>query len=265
VIVMLETVTSPDGTRIAFERSGDGPPVVLVGGAFNDRTTVAGLAAALASSFTGVAYDRRGRGDSTDNDTYTAQREIDDIAALISHVGGTAHVFGHSSGASLALEATRQDIGVDKLVVYEPPFVVDDSRPRPGADIADRLRALVTEGRRDDAVKLFLTESVSVPTAMVESMRAGPVWAWLANLAHTLPYDATVCTPGLVLPADRLATITAPTLAIAGSNSPPWILAAARAVADAIPKARYITLQGQDHSSLQHPEALAPVLTGFLA
>lgn len=96
-------------------------------------------------------------------------------------------------------------------------------------------------------------------------MRADPVWAWFTGLAHTLPYDATICPPGLVLPADRLSRITAPTLAIAGGNSPPWMLAAARAVADAIPGARYVTLQGQDHSSLQHPDALAPVLTGFLA
>jgi len=191
-------------------------------------------------------------------------REIDDLAALIEHAGGSASLFGHSSGAILALEAALRGLPIAKLAVYEPPYVVDGSRARPGVDLVDRLRALIDEGRRDDAVTLFLTEGVAVPPEMVQEMKASQVWGWFTGLAHTLPYDAAVCGPGNALPADRLATITAPTLAIGGSLSPPWLPAAARAVADTIPGARYITLDGQDHGVLNQPDALRPVLLDFL-
>jgi pimeloyl-ACP methyl ester carboxylesterase len=260
-----ETVTSADDTPIALERTGDGPPVILVGGAFNDRTTVAGLAATLAPHFTAVAYDRRGRGDSGDSPGYTVQREIDDLAALITHMGGSASVFGHSSGAVLALEAAQRDVAVDKLVVYEPPYIPDGTRPRPAADVLDRLQALIDDGHRDEAAVLFLTEQVGVPAEMVQAMRASDSWGWFTGLAHTLPYDVAVCGPGLVLPADRLATITVPTLAIDGGNSSDWMRAATRAVADAIPGARYVTLEGQDHGVLNQPDAFRPLLHDFLA
>jgi pimeloyl-ACP methyl ester carboxylesterase len=260
-----ETVTSSDGTPIAFERTGDGPPVVLVGGAFNDRSTVAALAAALAPRFTAIAYDRRGRGDSGDAGGYTVEREIDDLAALIEHAGGSACVFGHSSGAVLALEAARRGVGIDRLAVYEPAYVVDGSRARPGADLLDRIRALIDEGRRDDAATLFLIEAVGAPPEMVGGMRADRMWGWFTGLAHTLPYDVAVCGPGCVVPADRLATIAVPTLAVGGGESPAWLPAAARAVADAIPGARYVTLEGQDHGVLNQPDALCPVLVDFFA
>ena len=259
----LETVTSADGTRIAVERTGDGPPVILVGGAFNDRSTVAGLAAVLSSGFTTLAYDRRGRGDSGDGDGYAVEREVEDLAALIEHAGGTAAVFGHSSGANLALEAVVRGLSVERLAVYEPPFVVGDGRPRPGADLFDRLRVLVEQDRRDEAATLFLTEGAAAPAEVVEGMRAGEMWRWFTGLAHTLPYDVAVCGPGCALPAERLATITAPTLAIGGGESPEWLRAATRAVADVIPGARYLTLDGEDHGVLQHPAALRPVLAGF--
>ncbi|GGS64767.1 alpha/beta hydrolase [Planobispora rosea] len=276
-----QTVTSADGTAIAFEAVGGGRPVILVGGAFNDRSTVSGLAAALAPDFTAIAYDRRGRGDSGDNSGassgvssdssgggiagYAVEREVEDIAALIKHVGGSAAVFGHSSGAILAIEAARTGLPIDALAVYEPPYVVDDSRGRPGADLAERLQALIGQGRRDDAVELFLTEAVDVPAEAVAGMRNDQVWSWFTGLAHTLPYDVAICGPGNVLPADRLASITVPTLAIDGGLSPRWALAATRAVADAVPGARHLTLEGQDHGVLHRPDALRPVLLDFLA
>ena len=172
----LKTVTSADGTVIAFEQTGDGPPVILIGGAFNDRSTVAGLAAVLAPEVTAIAYDRRGRGDSADSGSYTVQREIDDVAALISHAGGSASVFGHSSGAILALEAAQRGVAIDKLAVYEPPYVVEGTRARPGVDLADRVQALIDEGRRDEAAALFLAEGVGVPAEMVEGMRTSEMW-----------------------------------------------------------------------------------------
>ncbi|MGW5364796.1 alpha/beta fold hydrolase [Actinopolymorpha pittospori] len=146
----LETVTSSDGTTIAFERYGEGPPVILIGGACNDRSTVAGLAASLASDVTAIAYDRRGRGGSGDNGSdYSVTREVDDIAALIERVGGSASLFGHSSGAILAIEATLRGLPVNALAAYEPPYVVDGTRPHPGADLGDRLRVLIEQERRD--------------------------------------------------------------------------------------------------------------------
>jgi pimeloyl-ACP methyl ester carboxylesterase len=288
----LDTVTSADGTAIAFERSGDGPPVILIGGAFNDRSTVAGLASALAPRFTAVTYDRRGRGDSTDNSASSGKsasagnsaspgnsastdnsasaatsvgREIEDLVALIDRLGGSASLFGHSSGACLALEAAMAGAAATRVVVYEPPYVLDDARPRPGDDIGDRLRALIALGQRDEAVALFMTESVGVPAEMVRAMQAGGGWGFLVRLAHTLPYDAAVCGSGLAIPADRLAELRVPVLAVNGSESWPWIAASTQAVADAVPESRYVSLEGQDHSVLHHPEALCPVLVDFLS
>lgn len=240
---ILETVISADGTAIAVERIGEGPPVVLVGGAFNDRTTVAGLAVTLAAQLTAVIYDRRGRGASGDKPDYSLQAEIDDLTTVIAHAGGRAGVFGHSSGAVLALEAAARGVSIDRIAVYEPTFVIEGTRPRPAADLADRLRTLLALGRHDDGAALFLTESVGLPPEMVEGMRASPMWGRFTDLAHTLPYDVTICGPGMVFPIDRLAAIHVPTLALVGSNSPERLQASTRAVADAIPDAQFVTVE----------------------
>ncbi len=261
-----ETVTSADGTTIAVERAGEGRPVILAGGAFNDRSTVAGLAAVLSDGFTAVTYDRRGRGgsgDSGDSATYAADREIDDLAAVISYAGRPAGVFGHSSGAVLALEAAARGLDITKVAAYEPTWVIEGTRPRPGDDLAGRLRALLDQGDRDGAVALFQAEVVGLPGEIIDGMRGSPMWGWFTGLAHTLPYDVILCGPGMRLPAGRLAGITLPVLAIGGGASPPWLPAAARAVAGTVPGARYVTLEGQDHGVLQQPEALRPVLTSY--
>ncbi|MEV6906802.1 alpha/beta hydrolase [Amycolatopsis sp. NPDC051071] len=260
----LATVTSADGTPIAFERTGDGTPVILVGGAFNDRTTVAGLAATLSPDFTAIAYDRRGRGDSGPGAVYSVEREVEDLAALIDHVGGSAAVFGHSSGAVLALEAAARGVAMTSLAVYEPPYVVDDSRPKPAADLFDRVRALIADGNRDDAAELFLVEAAATPAEIVKGMRDDPFWAWFTGLAHTLPYDLALCGPGNGLPDGRLAKIAAPTLVMDGGEGDAWLRAAARAVAAAIPGARHVTVEGQDHGVLHQPDALRGPLTEFL-
>ncbi|MFD8500731.1 alpha/beta fold hydrolase [Amycolatopsis sp. NPDC059657] len=257
----MDTVTSADGTKIAFERTGGGPPVILVGGAFNDRTTVAGLAGALNPEYSGIAYDRRGRGDSTDGDEYTIEREVEDLAALIEHVGGRASVFGHSSGAILSLEAAQRGLPIDKLAVYEPPFIVG-GRELPGDDLTERLRACAEEDRREDAVMLFLTEGVGVPKEQVEGMKSSPMWGWFTGLAHTLYYDTTLCGLGNRLP-DWLARIAVPTLAIGGGTTDEWMRLSAKAVADAIPDGRYVVLEGHDHGVLSQPEALKPMLAEF--
>lgn len=258
-------VASADGTPIAYDSMGDGPPVILIGGAFNDRTTVAALAATLAPRVTAIVYDRRGRGDSGDNaDAFEVEREIEDLAALIAAGGGRASLFGHSSGGVLALEAAVQGLPVERLAVYETPFVVGGLRPLPAEGTAERIRALIAEEHRDDAVRLFLTQQVAVPAEMVDGMRASPAWPFLVGLAHTLPYDVALCGPALAPPTDRLAKIDVPTLVMVGGASAAWFAAAGQAVADAIPGATYLTVDGQDHSVLHNPEALREPLLSFL-
>jgi pimeloyl-ACP methyl ester carboxylesterase len=240
-------------------------PVILIGGAFNDRTTVAALAVTLATDVTVVSYDRRGRGDSGDGGSYAVEAEIDDLAAVIGHLGGSASLLGHSSGGVLALEAAMRGLPVAKLAVYEPSYVVDGTRPRPGVDLTERLRALLALGRDEDAAALFLVEAVDLPAEVVAGMRAGDDWAWLSGHANSLPYDVAVCGPGCALPADRLAAISVPALAISGGQTTPWISASTRAVADAIPGARHLVLEGQDHGVLHQPDALRPALIDFFS
>ena len=159
----METAKSADGTVIAYDRTGDGPPLVVVVGALCDRHTFVSPAE-LTGRFTVYTYDRRGRGDSGDNDaTFAVEREVEDLAAVIGQVGGSASVFGHSSGAVLALEAAERGVPIDRLAVYEPPYIADGGRPRPPAGLIDQVKALIAEDRRDDAVTLFMTESVGVP------------------------------------------------------------------------------------------------------
>ncbi|WP_410621235.1 alpha/beta fold hydrolase [Amycolatopsis sp. cmx-8-4] len=253
-------VTSADGTTIAYDQRGTGAPVILVGGAFNDRTTVAGLAEVLAADFTTIAYDRRGRGDSGDTGPYAVEREIEDIAALIAEAGGTASVFGHSSGAVLALEAAGAGLAIEKLVAYEPPYATDaESRP----DVTEKVAAQIAAGDRDGAAATFL-EVAGTPPEVIEGMKRAPVWDWFTSLAHTLPYDLTICGPGARPRKDHLARITAPTLVIGGGASPEKLQSGARVAASAVPGARHETLPGQDHGVLQHPESLRDLLVGFL-
>ncbi len=267
----VEKVTSADGTPIAFERSGSGRPVIFVGGAFNDRSTVAGLASLLAPGFTAVAYDRRGRGASDDanagDDRGAREHEFDDLAAVVGAVGGRASLFGHSSGGVLVLgaAAARPGLGIDRIVVYEPAYVIEGTRPVPGDDLGTRLRTLLDAGRRDEAVALYQVEAIGLPPGMVEGMRGSDMWGWLTAMAPSLAYDCALYDPGFGPPRERLATIAPPTLAVAGSNTFDSLKAATRAVAEAVPGARFAELDGEDHGILQRPAALAPLMAEFLS
>ena len=212
----MEQVTSNDGTKIAFDRSGEGPPVVLVGGAFSYRKFpgLVRLAGLLAPRFTVFNYDRRGRGDSGDTQPYAVGREIEDLEALVEAAGGTPSVFGLSSGGALALEAAARGLAVGRLALYEPPFVADAGGPVPPADAEARLAQMVAEGRRGEAVGYFMREVFGAPAAVVAVMRLLPVWRRLkavANtllVANTLPYEAAVmgdsrCPPGGPPPSRR--------------------------------------------------------------
>jgi pimeloyl-ACP methyl ester carboxylesterase len=263
----LHTVKSADGTTIAFTKAGQGPPLILVDGALCSRSfgPMPKLAARLAPHFTVYTYDRRGRGASGDTPPYAPDREVDDLEALaaVASEGGTVFVHGTSSGAALALEAAKRIPAVARLVVYEPPFIVDGTRPPLPDDYLPRLRQLVAEGRRTDAVKMFM-RFVGTPAVFTAVMPLTPVWSKLKAAAPTLPYDIAIMhdhQQGQPLTAAEWADVKVPTLVAAGGKSPAWITNGTRALADALPDARYQTLPGQNH--MVKPEAIAPVLTEF--
>ena len=262
----METVRSRDGTIIAFERTGHGPSLVIVGGALSDRTAVPDLAARLSDHLTVMATDRRGRGGSTDNPPYAIEREIEDLAALVDAAGGSAFVLGHSSGAALSLRAAAAGVPIARLAVYEPPLMVDDTRPPIPDDYVTHLDELVAANRRGDAVAYFLAKGPLVPTPAIEHMRQSPSWPKLESMAHTIPYDARIM-DGLMTdgpaPLARWASLTTPTLVIDGGASPPWIRHGASALAGVLPNASTATLEGQQHSPAA--DLLAPVLLRFFA
>ena len=260
----MNTTTSKDGTTIAFERSGQGPPLVVVGGALNERRAAATLAGLLAQSLTVYAYDRRGRGDSGDTPPYAVEREVEDLQALVEDAGGIAFVLGHSSGAVLALEAAAATPGITKLVLYEPPFIVDDSRPALPEDYVSHLRELAATDRRGEAVEYFMTTGVGAPAEAIPSMRESPFWPSLEAVAHTLWYEGVIMGDNMVgkpLSADRWSSVTIPTLVIDGGASPPSMRSAVQQLADVLPNARRLTMEGQTHEV--DPTLLAPVLTEF--
>jgi len=256
----MNSVTSKDGTTIAFDRSGEGPTVILVCGGSTDRSANAPLAALLASHFTVLNYDRRGRGDSGDKLPYAVQREVEDLEALLAEAGGSAFVYGTSSGAALALEAAASGLAITKLALWEPPFILENSRPRPPADTAKTYTELVSAGRRGDAVEYFMAKVVGLPPEFVAQARTQPWWPAQEALAHTLAYDATIM-GDYSLPTERAASVKTPTLVIAGGADMPWMRDTAEALAEALPDAQTRMLEGQGHNV--DPAVLGPVLVGF--
>ena len=256
----MRTTLSADGTKIAFDQTGEGPPVILVVGAFNDRSTGAPLAKALESHFTVLNYDRRGRGASGDTLPYAVEREVEDLDSLIREAGGAARVFGYSSGGTLALDAAARGLNITKLALYEAPFMVGDDGPRPSKDMAAQLANLVSSGRRGDAVELFQTRLVGIPEAVVVQLRHAPFRPALEATAHTLVYEATIV-GDLELPMARLRSIKAPALVVYGGESPAFMGNGAKALAKALPDGNVRALDGQNHDIV--PSALAPVLVDF--
>lgn len=257
----MQTVRSKDGTTIAFEKYGSGEPVILVGGALNNRnspSTGAPLAALLSASFTVYAYDRRGRGSSGDTPPYAVEREIEDLEALVREAGGSANVFGLSSGAILSLEAAARGLSIKKLAVFEPPYNV--SAGRPSNSHVSRVNELITSGCRGEAIEFFMTQIVEMPGEVVAHIRSSPNWAYLEQLAHTLVYDLTIVGDG-AMPVERIAAIRTPTLMMLGGKSPAWMREAGEAVANALPNAQVRFLEDQNHAAA--PGALAPELMRF--
>lgn len=261
----MSKVLSKDGTAIAFDKLGHGQPVILVDGALCSRAfgPLPNLAKLLAPHFTVFNYDRRGRNESGDKAPYAVQREVEDIEALIAEAGGSASVFGTSSGAALALAAAANRANIKKLALYEPPFIAGRRVGRSAPpDSEAQLRRLVDQGRRADAVKFFMVDMVGMPAIFTYIMRILPVWPKLKAVAHTLPYDAAVL-GDFSLPRERAASVAVPTLVMGGEKSPVELRGAVDAVAEAIPGAKVQMLKGQTHNV--DVKVLAPVLVDFFA
>ncbi len=262
---LTSTVVSRDGTKIAVNRYGSGPSIVLVGGAFTDRRALAPLAQALAPYCTVLAYDRRGRGGSGDTPPYAPDREIEDLAAVIAAAGGPTCVFGHSSGAGLAVLAAADGVAISGLAVYEAPYMVDRGDPLPPADLAGRMTELsAAAGRRGEAVEYWMTRVIRMPAEAVTQMRAGPMWPGLEAVVHTAAYDAAIMADqerGDALPTAWATQVTTPTLIMDGENSPAWQHRSMDALAQLLPDTRRHTFPGADHGV--PPDVLAPVLVDF--
>ncbi|WP_330264309.1 alpha/beta hydrolase [Streptomyces griseorubiginosus] len=253
---------SRDGTPIAYERTGQGPAVILVSGAMSTGGTVAPLAVPLSERFSVFVYDRRGRGASGDTAPYAVAREVDDLAALIEEAGGEASLCGISSGGALVLEAAASGLPVRRVAVYETPFADFLERgAEQNTEYTEKLTAALAEGRRGDAVELFL-RLTGMGEQMIQGARNSPMWPGMESVAPTLAYDNAVMAGGLV-PRDRLASVTVQVLAVAGGASPEWMREGTRAVAEAAQNGAYRVLEGQTH--MVDPTALGPVLAEFFA
>lgn len=261
---MSSRVTSRDGTSIAYDRQGSGPAVILVGGALVDPATGragrwenAPLATELANHFTVYNYDRRGREDSGDTLPYALDRELEDLQALIGVAGGSAHLYGVSSGGALALEAAAAGLPVGHLGVYEVPYPVDEETVRAWRQYVEDLERVLAQGDRGAAIELFMR--VAGAGEHIEAARQSPTWAGLEAVAHTLAYDAA-CVGDGPPSAARLAKVTQPTLVATGGGAG-FFEQAADALAAGLPNAERLVIEGQGH--VADPRAVARTLEGF--
>jgi pimeloyl-ACP methyl ester carboxylesterase len=263
----VQILSSADGTKIAYDQQGAGrPALILVDGAMCSRSSGSKpqLVGLLAAHFTVYSYDRRGRGDSGDTQPYSVEREIEDIAALIAAAGGTACLYGHSSGASLALEAAIALGGqVTKLAMYEAPYNDDPAAREAWRQYISQLTEVLAAGRRGDAIALFMAYT-GVPAEQIEGMRQAPSWPAMEAIAPTLRYDhAAILGEDGSVPTERAARVAVPVLVMYGDASYPFMGETARALSQVMPGAQLRILQGQSHNV--SPAVLAPVLADFFA
>ncbi|GLX68676.1 alpha/beta fold hydrolase [Paenibacillus glycanilyticus] len=267
----MNTVISKDGTRIAYDQTGHGPALVLVAGAFSYRKFPGQveLANLLSGSYTVYNYDRRGRGDSGDAASYAIEREIEDLNAIIDKAGGSAYVWGLSSGAVLALEAAASGSPITRLALHEPPFVVDPGDRLPPSDFTEQVGMLIAADRRAEAIKYFMTKGMGAPSFVISMMRMMPgVWSRLMAVAHTLPYDAALLKSymkGQSLPQDRWSHLAIPTVVLEGTESPASLRHAAQQTAQVLPTAKLISKKGLGHTKKLHTAKIAEELTSFFA
>jgi pimeloyl-ACP methyl ester carboxylesterase len=257
----MEKVRSTDGTQIAYDRLGGGEPIVLVSGASTSRAVHSELAESLASDFTVLNYDRRGRGDSGDTLPYSVEREIEDLGALITAARQPAAVFGNSSGAVLALRAAAAGLPISRLALWEPPLFVDPDAPRRAQEYASKLSGLLAAGRRGDAMALFMS-TVGLPQEAIAGMRRSPGWPGMEAVAPTLAYDAAVMGDSTV-PTTLISSVKVPTLVLTGGDTGAWAEGAARALTATMPSAEHRVLEHQTHAVAW--DVLATELRGYFA
>lgn len=266
----MQYAISKDGTKIAYDQTGQGPALILVSGAFGYRkfAGVTELAALLSKRFTVYNYDRRGRGDSGDALPYAIEREIEDLEAMIQAAGGSAYVWGLSSGAVLCMLAAARGVGMKKLVLHEPPFVVEKADRIVPEQFHSHLTEMVAAGKRGEAVKYFMAKGMGVPAFIVGMMRLMPgVWSSLTGLAHTLPYDAALLDgymEGRPLSPAMWQRVAMPALVLEGTESPAGLRHAAKAVADVLPHASLVSKKGLGHTKKLNAAMIASELEAFL-
>ncbi len=263
---MTDIVNSKDGTAIAYEKMGQGQPVILVDGALSSRKFGPSptLAPILAKHFTVFTYDRRSRGESGDTLPYAVDREIEDMGALLQKAGDSACVFGVSSGAALALLAAAKGLPMRKLALYEAPFVVDKNGPD-FEKLWPKIDEAMLAEKPSDAVKAFL-KAVGVPSFVVAVMSFFPLWHKMKAVAHTLRYDGAIVKPyqkNRPLPASEWVNIKTPTLVMDGGKSPAWMRNGTKSLSEVLPNAKYLTLEGQTHDAAKAANVLEPVLKEF--
>lgn len=256
---MTLTVTSADGSTIAYEKTGTGPAVIVIGGAFATRQSAGGLAPLLAAHFSVYAYDRRGRGDSSQAGPYGVEREVEDLAALIEVAGGSANLYGHSSGGMLALEAAARDLPLGRVAVYEVPYTETPAGYASVREWRSTVEGALQTGDRDAAAKAFL-RGTGADDATLDMMPTTPWWPGMLGIAHTLPHDLALMGDGSV-PAERMRRIAVPTLLLFGGDSPDWARQAAESLAVAIPGSTAVAIPGQTHNA--DPAAVAPAVVEF--
>ncbi len=262
----MEPVLAADGTRLAYRRTGTGPPLVLVHGTADDHTLWAPLLPALEARFTVYALDRRGRGASgpTDAATYAIEREFEDVAAVVDAIGQPVHLLGHSYGALCALEAALRTTGVDRLVLYEPPIPIPPGSPITPPGTLATMGALLAASDREGVLLTFAREIARLPEEAIAAFRAMPEWQASVATAHTI-LDEVRAVEVYVFDPARFRGLTTPTLLLLGSESPPFLRAATEAVAAALPHSRLAELSGQGHRAMEtDPDGLLREVVRFL-
>ena len=260
---MMETIRSSDGTRIAYQRSGQGSPLLLVHGTTADHTRWAPVLPAFEQHFTVYALDRRGRGGSGDAEQYAIEREFEDVAAVVDSIGEPVNLLGHSYGATCSLEAARRTAHLRKLVLYEPPIPTGiEIYPH---EVVSRIQTLLDEGDQEGALITFMQDIVHVPPYEMEILRSAPSWRARIAAAHTILREMRGSN-GYVFEPVRFSGLTTPTLLLLGDDSPAFFKAGIEAVHAALPNSQVVVMPGQQHTAMNTaPELFTREVLEFLA
>jgi pimeloyl-ACP methyl ester carboxylesterase len=259
----METVTSADGTRIAYWREGSGPPLLLVHGGICDHFAWYFVVPTLARKFTVYTFDRRGRGASGDTPPYAAAREREDIAAILRAIGEPPHLLGHSAGGILALQTAEKVHDLLSLILYEPGYIVDAAREYPAPEVLERMQSLLSQGDREGALRIAMRESVGASEADIAALASGPAWTRLLGVASGIPNDWRLWQEQFSPEAAR--EIRTRALLLMGTESPAWLRKGTQAVLAALPNAQLTLLPGQGHSAMiTGPQLFAQAVIDFV-